>query len=347
MKIAIVRLSSLGDIIFCMAALQVIRHHRPDSEITWFADAKFADILDHNPDLKHVIKIDLKRLKKDFSFSGLKREYGRLLEWGKFDVAIDLHGMIKSAVISRITAGKATCGFHPRTAKEPLTNLLYGTTFDIPLDMNTVYRYASLAARSLDIPLSEEELIHKRPFLFYGEDDAAFTREYFCKDRKNIVLVVGSTWESRNYPKEKFVTIANALQGNTLICYGNEAELQTARYIQERSPHVRILPRMNLNQLKAAISRADLVIGGDTGPTHIAWANNIPCIVIFGPTPAHRIYAGATCRIIKSSSPVDDRKLDQNDFSIREIPEAQVIDLARELLADVTTPSLGGSSNVP
>lgn len=331
MKIAIVRLSSLGDIIFCMAALQVIRRHQPDSRITWFADKKFADILDYNPDLQHVVKIDLKRLKGDFSFKGLKREYDRLLEQGKFDVVIDLHGMIKSAVISRIVGG-TTCGFHPRTAKEPLTALLYGKTFDIPLDMNTVHRYASLVAQSLGLPLSEEELIHKSPFLFYGEDDAAFSREYFCDTRKNIVLVVGSTWESRNYPQDKFVTIANALQGNILICHGNDSEYRTALYIQERSPHVSILPRMNLNQLKAAISRADLLIGGDTGPTHIAWANNIPCIVIFGPTPAHRIYPGATCRILKSPSVVDDRKLDKNDFSIREIPETRVIELARELL---------------
>ena len=182
------------------------------------------------------------------------------------------------------------------------------------------------------MPLTEDELIHKRPFLFYSEDDTAFTNEFFCSTRKNIILVVGSTWESRNYPKDKFVAIANALQGNMLICHGNDAEFQTARYIQERSSHVRLLPRMNLNQLKAAVSRTDLLIGGDTGPTHIAWANNIPCIVIFGPTPAHRIYPSATCRILKSSSIVDDRKLNRNDFSIQEISETQVIELARELL---------------
>jgi lipopolysaccharide heptosyltransferase I len=332
MKIAIVRLSSLGDIIFCMTALQVIKCHFSDSQITWFVDKKFGDILDYNTDLQHIVKIDLKRLKSDFSFKGLKGEYGRLLEHGRFDVVIDLHGLIKSAVISRIVGG-ATYGFHPRTAKEPLTALLYSKTFDIPLDMNTVHRYATLATRALGLSLAENELIHKRPFLFYGKDDIAFTREYFCDSMKNIILVVGSTWESRNYPKDKFIIIANTLQENILICHGNETEYQTARYIQERSPHVKILPRMNLNQLKAAISQADLLIGGDTGPTHIAWANNIPCIVLFGPTPAHRIYPGSTCRILKSSSVVDDKKLDQNDFSIREISETRVIELALELLA--------------
>jgi len=334
MKLALVRLSSLGDIIFCMAALQIIKRNRPDISVTWFADKKFADILDYNPDLEHVVKIELKDLKRDFSFSGLKREYSNLLEWGRFDVVIDMHGMLKSAVISRLVGGRIY-GFHKNTAKEPLTSLLYGTALDIPLEINTVYRYASLVAQALDIPLTEEELVYKQPFLFYGDSDAAYTAEYFCEDQKNIILVVGSTWESRNYPKDKFVSIANSLQGNILICYGNDTEFQTAQYIAERSSFVRILPKMNLNQLKAAISQADLVIGGDTGPTHIAWANNVPCIVIFGPTPAHRIYPNATCRILKSSSVVDDRKLDRNDFSIREISELQVIELAVELLSGV------------
>ncbi len=332
MKIAIVRLSSLGDIIFCMASLQTIKHHLPNCSITWFADKKFADILDHNPDLEHIVKLDLKNLRKKFSFSGLKCEHRKLMVHGKYDLVIDLHGMIKSAIISRIV-GLTTCGFHPRTAKEPLTALLYSKRIDIPLEINTVLRYASLAARSIGATVTEQELINKRPFLFYSENDISCSEKFFHSDRKNIIIVVGSTWESRNYPKDKFVAVANALQENILVCHGNEQEYQTAQYIAERSPFVSILPKMNINQLKAAVSRADLLIGGDTGPSHIAWANNIPCIVIFGPTPAHRIYPSDTCRILKSSSIVDDRKLNKNDFSISEIHESKVIELARELLA--------------
>ena len=331
MKIAIVRLSSLGDIIFCMASLQIIRHHLPGCQITWVADKKFADILDHNPDLDHIVKLDLKSLRKSFSISGLQCELHKLLAHGRYDLVIDLHGMIKSAVISRII-GKVTCGFHPDTAKEPLTALLYGKRIDISLEINTVLRYASLAAQSLGTTVTDQELINKRPFLFYTENEVSCSEKFFHSDRKNIILVVGSTWESRNYPKDRFVAVANALRENILVCHGNDQEYQTAQYIADRSPFVTILPRMNINQLKAAVSRADLLIGGDTGPTHIAWANNIPCIVIFGPTPAHRIYPSETCRILKSSSTVDDRKLDRTDFSIRDIPESRVIELARELL---------------
>lgn len=332
MRLAIVRLTSLGDIIFCMASLQLIRRRFPDCSITWFADRRFADILDHHPDLDRVVKVDWKTVKQNFSWDGVRREYRRIREQGEFDLAIDLHGMLKSALIARM-AGERTCGFHRHTAKEPWATLLYHSTLDVPLEINTVYRYASLAVGALGCELQEGELQEKSPYLFYGEEDAAVTRQYFRRDKKNVIFVTGSTWESRNYPKERFVFLANQLKENVLICYGNEAELATARFIAERSPFVTILPKLSLNQLKAAISQADLLIGGDTGPTHIAWANNVPCVVIFGPTPAQRIYPGPRCRILKSDSPVDERKLDKTDFSIREIPETLVLRQAEELLA--------------
>lgn len=199
--------------------------------------------------------------------------------------------------------------------------------------MNTVLRYTKLAASALDITFDESELMEKEPFLFYAEEDREASREFFVKEKKNVILVVGSTWESRNYPKEKFLTVVEGLEENVLVCHGSKKEYETACWLAERSPKVSVLPKLTINQLKAAISQADLVIGGDTGPTHIAWANNVPCVVLFGPTPAHRIYPGATCRIMKSSSVVREESLDKNDFSIRELKEEDILSHARELLA--------------
>jgi heptosyltransferase I len=331
MKIAIVRLSSLGDIIFCMAALQLIRRHLPGSSITWFADTKFADILDHQPDLDRVVKLDLKGLRRNFSLAKLRQEYRVIAEAGRFDAVIDLHGMIKSAAIAR-KVGSRTFGFALDVVKEPIATLFYRRKFSIPLECNTVLRYASLAARSLDFSFEESELVSKEPFLFYAPEDLEASWDYFRPDCKNVVFVVGANWESRRYPKERFVSIANRLRENILICHSSPAEQDAARYIADRSSFVTVLPRLDLNQLKAAISRADLVIGGDTGPTHIAWANNVPCVVLFGPTPAHRIYAGPTCKVLKSSSQVREAHLDRNDSSIKELSEQSVINLARELL---------------
>jgi heptosyltransferase-1 len=331
MKIAIVRLSSLGDIIFCMASLQLVRRRFPEAEITWVADSRFADILDHNPDLERVVKLNWKGLKKDFSWGGAAAEYRKLVLEGKADIVIDLHGMIKSSVISYLT-GQQRCGFHRHVAKEPISSLFYNHSYNVPLELNTVFRYASLTAKSLGFSFDEKELVHKQPFLFFSEEDRLVSDSSFSRTKKNIMFVVGSTWESRNYPKERFISMAGELGENILIPVGSETEFATASFIAERCANVTVLPRMNLNQLKAAVSRVDLLIGGDTGPTHIAWANNVPSVIIFGPTPSHRIYASPTTRILKSSSIVDERKLNKNDFSILEITEQQVLQAAENLM---------------
>lgn len=331
MKIGIVRLSSLGDIIFCMTALQVIKRHVPGCSITWFADTKFADILDHNPHLDRIVKVDLKALKKEFSFEKLRGEYLKVAQSGPFDAVIDLHGMMKSALVAR-RAGGNTFGFSLDVVKDPIAVPFYRHRFSIPLECNTVLRYATLAARSLGFEFDERELMEKEPFLFHAPQDEEISRDFFRSDRKNVVFVVGANWESRRYPKERFVAIAEALKENVLICHSSPSEYDAAHYIAGKSAFATVLPKLNLNQLKAAIGKADLVIGGDTGPTHIAWANNVPCIVLFGPTPPHRIYPGPTCKILKSSSQVREARLDRNDFSIREISETTVTALAQELL---------------
>jgi heptosyltransferase-1 len=93
------------------------------------------------------------------------------------------------------------------------------------------------------------------------------------------------------------------------------------------------MPRLDLNNLKALIAQSDLLIGNDTGPTHMAWALNRPSITIFGPTPVSRVYQTELNRVIKSPSIVNPYKLNKQDYSINEINENAIIDLAKELLS--------------
>jgi heptosyltransferase-1 len=322
-KIAIVRLTSLGDIIFCMAALQLIKRRLPESSITWFADRKFADILDYNPDLAGIVKIDLKGLKKDFSTRKLWDEYRRISLAGKFDLVIDLHGMVKSAFVARMI-GRKTVGFHRSMIKEPLAALFYQRTLVAPGDAMPAYRYAQLAMAALGFSCEEEELKTKQPFLFYRDEDGAMTRDLFRPGVKNVIFVPGTSAAEKNYPWEKYVAIAEGLRQNVLVCHGSDQEYAVACAIAESSSSVSLLPRLNLNQLKAAISRADLVIGGDTGPTHIAWANNVPSITLFGPTPP--------CTYVTKVNRIITAPVAQGVLSIRNIEVNTILTLAEELL---------------
>ncbi|MBT1071373.1 lipopolysaccharide heptosyltransferase I [Pelotalea chapellei] len=330
MRIALVRLSSLGDIILCLASLQIIRRHLPDSHITWVADRRFADILDHHPDIQQVIKIDLKTLQKQKSLSGILEEYRRLRSVGKFDVIIDLHGMIKSAAISSILGGKVS-GFDRKLIKEPLSSLFYNCTYHVPLELPAVSRYAALTSMSLGLDLQQPELCPPQPYLHWTTADNTITDPYFSKERRNILLVPETSAPYKNYPPKKYARLASLLGENILICHGNQQELEAAKAIAEQHSHIRLLPRLNLNQLKAAVGRSDLVIGGDSGPTHIAWACGVPSITLFGATPVC-ICPTPINRVIKTSSQVNLRKPNSGDVSVRDISEEEVLALAHEIL---------------
>lgn len=330
MKIAIVRLSSLGDIILGMASLQLIRRHLPGCAITWVADKRFADILDNQPDLHQVFKLDLKGIKKQRSFRGLVREYRDLASTGPFDAVIDLHGMIKSAITARILGGKRY-GFDRSVIKEPLSALLYQQTFAIPLDLPAACRYTALVAQSLGFPFQPDDLNAIHPFLFAQDGDRAATENFFSQERRNIIFVPGTSAGYKNYPPDRFARVATMLDENILICHGNEAESQTAAMIAGQATNARLLPRLTLNQLKAAVARADLVIGGDTGPTHMAWGCGTPSITLFGATPVC-IRPTRLNRVIATATPVNLRRHDSSDTSVRDIPEEEIVTLARELL---------------
>jgi len=330
MNIAIIRLSSLGDIILGMPLLQLIRQRLPDCTISWVSDSRFADILDHQPDIQRIVKLDLKRLKKQSSLSRLVREYKNLANAGPFDAVIDLHGMIKSAVTATIMGGRRF-GFDRKMLKEPLSTHLYHHTFPVPLELPAACRYASLGLQSLGLPFHVSGLSDLEPFLFSTEQDLVITEGFFSRERRNILFVPETSAAYKNYPPDKFARIATRLNENILICHGNEQEFSTASRIAEQSLSVRILPRLTLNQLKAAIGRADLVIGGDSGPTHIAWACGVPSITLFGATPVC-ICPTERNRVIKTPSPVNHRRYDSSDQSIREISENSIMHHAWELL---------------
>jgi heptosyltransferase-1 len=202
----------------------------------------------------------------------------------------------------------------------------------IPYDANTIDRNATVLTQPLGIEISREQILAKKPFLFFKDQDERLEL-YLHKNLKNVVLVIGSTWESRNYPIEKYVKIADALKQNCLIVWGTDQERKNAEWMCDQSDNVQIMPKLDLNSLKALIAHADLVIGNDSGPTHMAWGLNRPSITIFGPTPISRVYQTDINKVVKSSSAVNPHKLDKQDFSIRDINPQEIITIAQDLLA--------------
>jgi heptosyltransferase-1 len=329
-KIAIVKLSALGDIVHAMVALQFIKARFPELQIDWLVEARFADLLRDNPHIHQVLTVNLKAAKsnKRAIFDEIKtvRNYAK----ENYDLVIDAQGLLKSAITARFL-GQNVAGFDKNSSRESLASLFYSHKIDCSYDENTIDRNVAVLARPLGFSISPEDILAKQPFLFFHAPQTNFN-EFLRRDLKNIVFVMGSTWESRNYPAAKFIEIANTLKQNCLVIWGNETERETAKNMATQSAFLRVLPALNLNDLKALLSQVDLVIGNDTGPTHMAWGLNIPSITLFGCTPISRVYQTEINQVLKSLSIVNPRKLDKLDDSIKEIRPSNVVKMANQLL---------------
>ena len=329
MKVAIVKLSAMGDIIHAMVALQYIKQANPTLQIDWIVEQGFAKVLEGNPHIDNILPVNLKKIKADkkkiFEQIKIVRDYAK----NNYDLIIDAQGLIKSAITSKLL-GKNRAGFSKNSIREGLASYFYQYKINIAYDANTIERNAKVMSDPLGVEITKQMILEKEPFLFF--DEAPEIEEYLSSMKKNIVFVIGSTWESRNYPKEKFTEIANILQENILIVWGNPDEKNRAEWIESHSNYVKVLPKIDLNALKAVIGRSNLLIGNDTGPTHMAWGLNVPSITIFGPTPVNRVYETPINKVIKSKSKVDHYKLNKNDFSIVEIEAEDIIKMAEELL---------------
>ncbi|WP_027159012.1 lipopolysaccharide heptosyltransferase I [Methylobacter luteus] len=331
MRIAIVKLSALGDIVHAMVALQFIKAALPDSRIDWIVEERFAGILKDNPDLDNVLTVNLKSLKINKMAVFKQLEVIRGYAGNNYDLVIDAQGLIKSAVTARLL-GKRIAGFDADSIREKAASWLYDVKVACAYDGNTIDRNAAVLSEPLGIRIGREQILAKKPFLFFSHEDQSIYN-YLRQDRLNIVLVIGSTWESRNYPADKFVKIAEAMRQNCLVIWGSEQEKHIADSMAAQSRYISVMPKLDLNSLKALIAKADLLIGNDTGPTHMAWALNRPSITVFGPTPVSRVYQTDINKVVKSASVVNPYKLNKQDYSIREISEHEIISQARAILS--------------
>ncbi|NPA59829.1 MAG: lipopolysaccharide heptosyltransferase I [Epsilonproteobacteria bacterium] len=328
-RIAIVRLSALGDIINSAIVLQFIKKEYPDAVVEWIVESNFASLLKAHHQLDAVHCIDLKKIKKDKNLSLLKQNLSLLHSLGEFDIVIDIQGLIKSSIVARLVS-KNTHGFDKNSSREALCSLFYKTTSHIAYDKNIVKRNCFVVADGLGFEINDNMILNKEPIFKVQESKVPLASQ-----RKNIAVVIGASWESKKYPKENVLELCNKLQQNCIIIWGNEEEKKVAQWICKNSQHATLAPKLSLLELLSFISSVDLLIGNDTGPTHMAWAQNVASITLFGPTTTRMIYETPKNIGLKSPSKVDIFNINKNDFSIKEIKISEIICKAKELLNEI------------
>ena len=324
-KIAIVRLSALGDIVNSAIVLQFIKQKFPDAQIDWITEDAFSSILKEHPLISKLHTINLKEVKKKKSLSLLKSTISKLRSLDEYDIVIDMQGLIKSAIVTRFL-GKNRHGFDKNSTRETLASLFYTTTSNIAYEKNVIKRNCAVVADALNFEINEEMILNKEPIF-------PITKSFeLLKDTKNIAFVIGASWESKVYPKELVAKVCDALQEQCYIIWGSKEEKENAEWICKNSDYATLAPQLSLDELVSFISKMHLLIGNDTGPTHMAWAQNIPSITLLGPTTTRMIYETPKNIGLKSHSKVDILKIDKNDFSIKDISYKDIVIKSKELL---------------
>jgi len=288
--------------------------------------------LENNPDIDTIHTVNIKKAKKNKSFGLLFQEFKKLKRLPKYDIVIDTQGLIKSAIVARFIPASRRFGFDKNSLREAFAAKFYTDTCRIDYSENIIKRNTFIVSSALGFEISHNDILDKSPFLYSSCQDVAIPVK---SHKPNIAFIPGASFKSKIYPLENYADIAKQLkfQANFIVLWGNEFEKNMANNIQTIEPTVKTATKLSLDELKTIISKADLVIGGDTGPTHMAWALNTPSITLFGPTPGYRnTFATDINKIIESDSHVNPHKIDKNDFSIKDIKVSRIALKVKELL---------------
>ena len=316
LKIAIVKLSALGDIVHAAIVLQFIKKHCPNAHITWLVDARFASLLKDHPLIDELVVLPLKE--------SFKKSYKIIKTLGKFDKIIDLQGLFKSAVVVKLL-GKEIYGFSRESVKEKIAARLYRHKFKIDYNENIIVRNLSLVGYALNFSFDRDEILKKSPCF---EICKKFKNE---SGKKRVLIAAFASEESKIY--DKFKDVIRLLEGCEIyLCYGSESEKTRAEAIISGTS-AKLLEKLSIKNMIDFIASCDLVIGNDSGLTHLAWAVNRPSITLFGNRPSHRnAYVTDKNLVVDMGKEIDARSINKNDFCIREIYPETVANFAKRLL---------------
>jgi heptosyltransferase I len=332
MRIAIVKLSAIGDIIHTMVVLQFIKQKYPHFIIDWFVEDSLKGILENNPHINQIQTIRLREAKKKKSLVLIFNEISKLRKIKKYDIVIDIQNLIKSAIIARLISSDKTIGLDKNSSRESFASIFYSEKYSVEHSMNVISRNTLIINKALKMQIVNDDVNRKSPFLFF--DDTSYNG-LISNTMPNVLLIPGASFKSKMYPADKYAQLSKKINANFIVLWSSPIEHKIAQKIKLLSPQVSLTSKLSIDNLKALISVVDLVIGSDTGPVHMAWGLNKASITLFGSTPGYRnSFVTDINQIIESNSKVNPYKINRNDFSIKDIRVNDVVKVANKLLMD-------------
>ena len=355
-RVLIVRTGAMGDVLHAMPAVAALRAARPGWEIGWAVEPHLADLLESScsampgrprvpggggrgafrPLVDRVHRAAIRNWKRRLISTATAREVLELrreLRAERYDICVDVQGLLRSAVIGRMAGARRLVGMaRPREAPAAW---MYGERVETT-SAHVVERGCEIVGAA-----TGTELVPVRVELPLDGAAEAKVDEFLSGlgGRAGLVMLAPTAgWGAKVWPAERYGRVAAALARDGYVCVVNATTAQdaTGRAVVEASGGRAVLATGGVAQLVALMRRVDLLIAGDTGPLHLAAAMEVPVVGLYGPTDPERNgpYRTVSAVLRHSSSQRDHRRWHVTEAGLMQISVDEVVGSALRLLGE-------------
>lgn len=271
-KILIVRTSSLGDLVHMLPAMTDIARHLPQASIDWVVEESFRDIPSWHPAIRQIIPVAHRRWRKSWWAARHERAALRSqLGSESYDIVLDMQALMKSIWIVRQTKGERH-GLDWRSAREPLASLFYDVRHRVEFWQPAVTRQRLLAASVFGYAVE-------------GPPDYGLQGLTSKVDIQDYAMVMPSaSRDDKLWPVEHWHAVFDRLRSHGLqirLLSGSAAEIERARALAGARDDIQVLPRMGLTDVANMMAGARVMVGLDSGLTHLSAGLGRPTIGIY------------------------------------------------------------------
>ena len=289
MRILLVKLSSLGDVVHTLPVVQDILAAMPDAQIDWVIEKAFAPLLSQVTGLNRFIPCELRRWRKSFWTAQTRLEWRVFktdLQQTSYDAVIDLQGLTKSAVVSRLAkltsqgTRYAMANQTDGSGYEAPTRWVADVTITLMPHCHALARGRLLAAKALGY---DAELAKKAPN--YGIKVPLGQSIYARAAPKSVAFIHGTSRPDKTWPLQNWVDLGQRLAASGYqikLVHGSPKELVFSQAIAAQlGANSMVLPTLSLSDLTEQLASCRGAIGVDSGVSHIAVALGLPHVQIY------------------------------------------------------------------
>ena len=293
-RLLIVKLSAIGDVVHGLPVAAALKRSFPRLGIDWVAEPLAAPLLQGCPAVDEVIVTAKRRRSQRFTGQALRETLalGRSLRARGYDVALDMQGLTKSAVLTALSGAPCRYGYDWTRELAPLFERRVPRAeaslhvVDQLLDV-AAYLGADPSDPVFPLTLGEDELAEARAALAGVGIDAS-QRFAVCNPTEG-----GGTGQ-KGWAPDRMAEAVRRLQAEDslpVVLVGSPADKEIADRLcaAQTPPPASLVGRTSLRQLAAVIQLAAVHLSGDTGSSHIAAALGVPAVTVFGRSNPDRV----------------------------------------------------------